>query len=750
MRAGPRGTLFRKYAAYFAGLVSVAMLASGLVGLYFDYRDTRALVEELQREKARSAALRIEQFANAIASQLSAVLVSHQNAPSADLQEQHFELLRLLRQAPALVDVAWVDAAGVQQVKVSRLARDEIGPARDLSAHPGVAAALAGTPYFSVVHFRQESEPYVTVAVGSGRAGTGVMLAEVNLKFVWDVVTAIKAGAAGYAYVVDASGRLISHPDISLVLRGTDLSDLAPVRDALAGADESTGDVTISSVSADGRGRRTLSAHAPVAMLGWHVFVEQPLAEAFAPLYASLARTGVLLAIGIALAVGASLALARRMTAPIRALEEGAVRIGEGRLQERVEVNTGDELEALAGEFNRMAERLRESYAGLEQKIEERTRQLAAANLAKSRFLAAASHDLRQPVHALGLYIAQLQDARGVEERERLVAKIETSSAVVSELIEALLDLSQLDAEAVTPQPTEFGIQTLLNRLEGGFSGTAQDKGLRLRVRPSPLRVLTDPLLLERILLNLVANAVRYTDEGGVLIGCRRRLGVARIEIWDTGLGIPRDQMTRIFEEFYQAHASAGVRSRGLGLGLAIVDRLAGLLQLRIDVRSVERRGSVFAVEVPLVQSVSAGAPAMAEPQVQVRFDGAVALVVDDDAYARDAAAGLLANWGWRVLTAAGGDDAIAGLPVTPPDVVISDYRLANGELGTQVIQRVRAACGRDVPAVVVSGDVTAEIREITQSAGLHLLHKPLQAAKLRALLQHLRSQQGQGSPVLR
>jgi CheY-like chemotaxis protein len=302
----------------------------------------------------------------------------------------------------------------------------------------------------------------------------------------------------------------------------------------------------------------------------------------------------------------------------------------------------------------------------------------------------------------------------------------------------------------VTPQPTEFGIQTLLNRLEGGFSGTAQDKGLRLRVRPSPLRVLTDPLLLERILLNLVANAVRYTDEGGVLIGCRRRLGVARIEIWDTGLGIPRDQMTRIFEEFYQAHASAGVRSRGLGLGLAIVDRLAGLLQLRIDVRSVERRGSVFAVEVPLVQSVSAGAPAMAEPQVQVRFDGAVALVVDDDAYARDAAAGLLANWGWRVLTAAGGDDAIAGLPVTPPDVVISDYRLANGELGTQVIQRVRAACGRDVPAVVVSGDVTAEIREITQSAGLHLLHKPLQAAKLRALLQHLRSQQGQGSPVVR
>jgi signal transduction histidine kinase len=483
VRGRPHGTLFRKYAAYFAGLVSVALLASGLVGLYFDYRDTRALVEELQREKARGAALRIEQFAATIASQLGAALGAHQNAPPADLQEQQFELLGLLRQAPAIVDVAWIDAAGVQQVKVSRLARDEVGPARDLSAHPGVIAARAGRPYFSPVHFRQESEPYLTVAAGTGRVDAGVMLAEVNLKFVWDVVTAIKAGAAGYAYVVDASGRLISHPDISLVLRGTNLSDLAPVRDALAGAAGSAGDVTIASVSADGRGRRTLSAHAPVAALGWHVFVEQPLAEAFAPLYSSLARTGILLAIGIALAAVASLALARRMAAPIRALEEGAVRIGEGRLQERVEVKTGDELEALAGEFNRMAERLRESHAGLEQKIEERTRQLAAANLAKSRFLAAASHDLRQPVHALGLYIAQLQEAGDSEERVRLIGKIATSSAVVSELIEALLDLSQLDAAAVTPQPVEFGIQTLLNRLEGGFSGAARTRGLRLRVR---------------------------------------------------------------------------------------------------------------------------------------------------------------------------------------------------------------------------------------------------------------------------
>jgi signal transduction histidine kinase/CheY-like chemotaxis protein len=748
VHGGPQGTLFRKYAAYFAGLVSIALLASGLTALYFDYRETRSLVQALQREKARGAALRIEQFAQTIVGQLKAALPP-MRASSADLEEQHFELLRLLRQAPAIIDITWVDAAGRQQLKVSRLGRDEIGPSRDWSAHPAVAATVGGQPYFGPVHFRQESEPYMTVGARGAQPETGVALAEVNLKFVWEVVSAIEVGEAGYAYVVDAAGRLVSHPDISLVLRGTDLSALEPVRAVLAGASVPGGDVTIAAAAADGRSRWTLTAEATIPALGWHVFVEQPLAEAFAPVYASAFRAGALLVAGIVLAIVAGLALARRMAAPIRALQQGATRIGEGRLQERVRLATGDELETLASEFNRMAERLAESYSGLEQKIAERTRQLAAANLAKSRFLAAASHDLRQPVHALGLYVAQLRECRGAPERERLVTKIETSSAVVSELIETLLDLSRLDADVVTPQPTEFGLQTLFNRLEGAFSGAAQAEGLRLRVRPSPLRVATDPLLLERILMNLAANAVRYTRQGGVLIGCRRRAGKARIEIWDTGIGIAPGEIKRIFEEFFQAHPHADERSRGLGLGLAIVDRLGTLLQLRIDVRSVEGRGSMFAVAVPLAAGASAAVPAVVEPQVQVRFDGALALVVDDDADARDAVAGLLASWGWRVVAAADGDDAIAGLAGASPDLVISDYRLADDELGTEVIQRVRTACGTDVSAVVVSGDVTVEIREAVHRAGLHLLHKPLQAARLRALLQHLRSPRIEPSPAV-
>jgi signal transduction histidine kinase/CheY-like chemotaxis protein len=732
----PRRGLFLRYTAYLAGLVSIALLASGAVGLAFGYRDTRTLVEQLQREKVRSAALRIEQFATAIEAQLRAAVPLLPSVLPNELQALRFDLHRLLRQAPAIAELKWVDATGLQQVEVSRRTRDRIGVAADLASHAGVLAALDGTTHFSAVYFRNGTEPYLTVAVGTGRRAAGVLLAEVNLTFVRDVVLEI-GEASARSYVVDSKGRLIAHPDLGLVLRGTDLSDFAPVRTALAGA--AGHDVIVAASSADGRARQHLVASASIPSLGWHVFVEQPLADAFAPLYAALARTAALIVLGVVLAVLAGLALARHMATPIAALQRGAARLGAGRLDERVELRTGDELELLADEFNRMAERLRESHAGLEQKIARRTRELAAANQAKSRFLAAASHDLRQPVHALGLYIAQLRDAGNAATRERLLAKVEASSAAVSELIEALLDISKLDAGTVTPQPAAFAAQDLLNRIEDSFAAAAQAKGLRLRVRPSALHIATDPMLLERIVSNLVANAVRYTREGGVLVACRRRAGAARFEVWDTGIGIASAQQQRIFEEFYQLHDADSEASKGLGLGLAIVDRLAALLGLRVTMTSVEGRGSTFRVEAPLATPADAASAAVTVGS-PARYEGAVALVIDDDADARDAAAGLLSQWGWRVITADGAAGALAALGATPErlGVIIADYRLGRGELGTQAIEQIRAACGEAVPALVVSGDVTVEMREGARSAGLHLLHKPLQAARLRTLLHHL------------
>ena len=366
MVSGERRTLFRKYAVYFAGLVSVALLASGLLGLYFAYHESRALIEELQREKVRAIALRIEQFARLIEVQLRAPLVLRAAGVSENPNELHLELIRLLRQAPAVIDVAWVDGSGVQQVKVSRIGRDEIGPAKNWSDDPGFIAARTGAFHSSPVYFRAESEPYALFAVGSEDVEVGIVLAEVNLKFVWEVVSAIRVGNAGYAYVVDSDGRLISHPEIGLVLRKTDLSGLQQVRAALVAAGNSDSNVTIASASANGLRHVSLTAHASIPLLGWHVLVEQPLAEAFEPLYDAALRAAALLVFGIAIAVAAALALARKMSAPIQILREHATRIGEGGLDERVEIATGDELQALADQFNQMADKLRESYAGLE------------------------------------------------------------------------------------------------------------------------------------------------------------------------------------------------------------------------------------------------------------------------------------------------------------------------------------------------------------------------------------------------
>ncbi len=744
-----RGTLFSKYAVYFAGLVSIALLASGLVGLYFSYHESRVLIEELQREKVRAVALRIEQFARLIESQLRAPLLLRQVGATASPNELSLELIRLLRQAPAVVDVAWIDSAGVQQVKVSRIGRDEIGPAENWADNVAFIAARTGALYASPVHFRAESEPYSVFAVGDASPDGGVLVADVNLKFVWEVVSTIKVGNSGYAYVVDSYGRLISHPQIGLVLKQTDLSNLPQVRAALATTNHSDGDITIATASANGSTQAALTARASIPLLGWHVLVEQPLTEAFEPLYDAAVRTVVLLVLGVVLAVAAALALARRMSAPIHALKERATRIGEGHLDERVDIHTGDELQALADQFNQMAQRLLESYTGLEKKISERTSQLAAANAAKSRFLAVASHDLRQPMHALGLFVAQLKEASSAIERERLLQKVEASSDAAAQLLDSLLDFSKLDAGTVAADVAVFDVQVLFNRLEHHYAITAQAKNLRLRVRPSPLSVETDPLLLERILSNLLANAVRHTSEGGVLLACRRRGTKARIEVWDTGPGIARVEIDRIFDEFYQVRSRLAEHAGGLGMGLAIVRRLAQLLELEVQVHSIEGRGSVFAIEVPLAQCVVPnGAEKEATLFEPMRFDGALALVVDDDGDARESLSGLLRQWGWQVIAVETGDQALAALgDERRLDVVITDYRLAAAEVGTQVIERVRTACGARVPAIVVSGDAIDELHESMHSTGVQILHKPLQAAKLRSLLHHLRTQDQPAEP---
>ena len=369
------GSLFLKYAIPLILLSSGAVIVSALDQMYFSYQENKTALARIQHEKAVAASIRIEQFARDLEHQVAWIAQAPWGPRGITLDQRRLDSLRLLRQVPAITEVSHLDPEGHEQLRVSRLAMDVLGSNTDYSLDPKFTETKRQKTYFSPVYFRKESEPYITIAlVGSGE-NPGVVAAEANLKFIWDVVSAMKVGQGGHAYVVDAKGRLIAHPDISLVLQNTDLSFLAIVRAAVSQG--ATNESSVEAVTGlDVQGREVLSTSAPVQPLGWTVFVDLPLKEAFAPLYSSLARTGLLLLVGLAVSTLASLVLVRRMIAPIHVLQTGAARIGAGALDQRIEVNTGDELQTLGEEFNLMAERLQESYAGLERKVEARTRDL--------------------------------------------------------------------------------------------------------------------------------------------------------------------------------------------------------------------------------------------------------------------------------------------------------------------------------------------------------------------------------------
>lgn len=726
--------LFRKYFALIGTLVAAVLLTAGLIEGFLTYRDSRAALAALSQEKARAVASRIGEYMQGVADQIAWVTQPQRAVGGEALLQRRFEYRNLLRRVPAITDIRQLDHAGREELFVSRVDLDAVATGTDFSGDPRFIAARSGSSYYSPIYFRKGTEPYVSLAVPVERGAPVVAVAEVNLKFIWDVVSQFAVGISGYAYVVDSSGRLVAHRDLGSVLRNTDFSGLAHVQAALAGSAR-TGDAVVAHSAS---GEEVFAASAPIAALGWTVFVEEPTRDAFAPLYAIVLRTILLLLAGLGLAVLGSLVLAQRMSTPVKALESGARRLGEGALDHRISVDTGDELEALAGQFNSMAEKLRGSYAELEHKVEARTRDLALANQAKSRFLAAASHDLRQPMHALGLFVAQLRGKPLLAEQRRLVDRIDASVSAIGALLDSLLDISRLDAGAVTPEIADFPVNSLLSRMEDEFMQAAQEKGLRFRVVPSRVWVSSDPVLLERIVTNLVSNALRYTRLGGVIVGCRRHGAKLRILVCDTGRGIPADEQQRIFAEFYQLANPEHDRSQGLGLGLAIVDRLARLLGHHVEVRSKESTGSTFIVTVPRGTPGEATQPVRAVETGIPR--GTLVALIDDDALARDGMRGLLSDWGCDVVAAASAAEAVHGLAAhnRPPDLVVSDYRLRDGSTGIHAIGQLRATYSADLPAFLISGDTSGGVLREAETEGLHLLTKPVTPLKLRALVSQL------------
>ncbi|MFO0401384.1 MAG: HAMP domain-containing protein, partial [Alphaproteobacteria bacterium] len=362
-------SLAQRLALAFLGLVAAVLVVNGSISMWFTYREATEAAIRVEQEKADAAAERVGQFIAELEQQIG--WTTRADWARVPIEQRRYDFIRLLRQAPAITEALYVDGQGREQLRLSRLEPDVLDSGTDLSADARFRGTREGRVWYGPVTFRRGSEPYMALAMAHAGRNPGATIAEVNLKLIWEVITGIRVGGSGYAFVTDTAGRLIAHPDMSLVLRETDLSALPQVADAIAGRDERV--QTARTLS----GQSVLSAHATIPRLGWIVFVEQPTSEALAPVYATAYQTLALLGLGVVLALLAGVVLARRLTGPIRALQAGAERLGQGDLAQRIEVSAGDEIGTLALRFNEMAGRIQDAQETLEAKVADRTRELS-------------------------------------------------------------------------------------------------------------------------------------------------------------------------------------------------------------------------------------------------------------------------------------------------------------------------------------------------------------------------------------
>ncbi|QDB99704.1 hybrid sensor histidine kinase/response regulator [Mesorhizobium sp. 8] len=367
------------------------------------------------------------------------------------------------------------------------------------------------------------------------------------------------------------------------------------------------------------------------------------------------------------------------------------------------------------------------------------------ANLSKTRFLAAASHDVLQPLNAAHLSVSALAEVQTSEEGRKLVLQVERSLQTMEDLLRTLLDISRLDAGVVQPEIVDVSLETLFSSLRSDFQPVAEIKGLGLRFRPVNIAVRSDRTLLRRILQNILSNALRYTRTGGVLVGTRQRGGIIRIDVADTGCGIPDEQREAVFEEFSRGKAPPGAElaGGGLGLGLAIVRRMAGALGHPVTFSSRVGRGTIFHVDVPLAFNAvvePSPTPAEAERAPGYGLFGTKVLLVENDIDVLNAMGSLLERWRCEVRTATSTGEALETLGDTDwvPDIVIADQHLDNGDLGILTVAEARNYLGRDVPALIVTADPSQAVIAAARAAGIELMRKPLKPAQLRALLAHL------------
>jgi signal transduction histidine kinase len=614
----PRHRLIWKYATVVVLLVAAAIVVVGVTELYFTYEDSKQAVTAVEADKASSAADSIDRFIQEIVGDLDG-MARPQSVPDPAGRLQDFGLL--LQRRTVFNELMYLDATGRDCVHAYSLEIDQIptktcGPS--LSSSPEFVRTKAEQRYLGEVAFDERTaRPHMTVAVAEHDPGAGVLVADIDLGTVLDAIDQARIVDAGYAYAINSSGQLIAHPDKNLVLRHTDFSDLPQVQAALTSAATVRADVMTS--GRDPSGTEVLSAFQRVDPPGWWVFVEEPFSVAFAPIEAAIWRTALLLVVFLLVAVVTSVMLARNLVRPIESIQGAAARIGSGALDQRIAVSSQDELGALAEEFNTMASRLQESYAGLELQVEERTRELTnalarldeksreleAASHHKSEFLANMSHELRTPLNAISGFSQVLRKRMHGDINDKqaeYLDEILASSRDLLTLIDDVLDLSKVEAGQIELEVAPFSLRVALERglVVVGERAAKDDVRVSLNADPGIDTVTGDERRVRQVILNLLWNAVKFTPAGGAVeVGAARRDGEVRISVSDTGPGIAPEDQARIFEEFQQAAAGREQRE-GTGLGLALSKRLVELHGGRVWVESEPGNGSTFIFTLPV------------------------------------------------------------------------------------------------------------------------------------------------------
>lgn len=490
---------------------------------------------------------------------------------------------------------------------------------------------------------------------------------------------------------------------------------------------------------------KVAKAHVPEAI--GSVLVQMSLAPLEARKNELIFAAALITLAGLVVAAAIARRMSRDVVRPVLQLATTVDRIKAGRLDTRASIEAGGALKMLESGVNAMAASLEAAQRDLEKRVMAATAELhrqkevaELANRTKTQFLAAASHDLRQPIQAAGLFVSALQLRAKDDETKHLVSRVERALNGLEAVLDGLLDISRLDAGAVKPRVESFPVSRTFGALRDAFSAAAQEAGLTLRFATTSAWCASDPLLLERVLSNLVSNALRYTVTGGVLVGCRRRGAELRIDVCDTGCGIPAAKRDQVFREFVQLGNASRGRDKGLGLGLAIVDRLSRLLGHTVGFRSRVGKGTVFSITVPRVPPPRDTDAAAEKTERSGDFQGWRLLVVDDDTEVLESLNAFLGQLGAIVITAASAADAHSAAAAAKGgiDAILSDYRLPDGD-GVSVIDRIRRDAGRPIPAVVITGETTTESLQRVRDRELMLLHKPVSAEALRLALVGLR-----------